>query len=403
MPFQTLRAHGRHRFASGIIQALCAAALLAGLTACGGGGGGAPVADATLNAGGSAGSDSTTATGTVTGTATGAGSTSSTTTVVPAILIAGTAKQPLTLTGVVSLFAGSATSGTADGVGTAARFNNPYGITSDGTNLYVADTNSHTIRQINIATQAVTTLAGSGIGGAADGVGTAASFSRPSGITTDGIHVYVADSGNGLIRKISIATGAVSTLAGKVAGHRFSSFADGTGTTAEFGDLAGITTDGANIYVAENGSYRIRKVVIATGVVSTVAGNGTKGYVDASGTNARFEGAVAVSLIGDTLYVSDKGGLAIRQITLSTGQVNTVFSFNAGSSPTGLTNDGANLYATQASGGAVDKITLSSGGAATKSSFLGSNATLTDPYDITSDGKKLFLVNASSHTIYKID
>jgi hypothetical protein len=120
--------------------------------------------------------------------------------------------------------------GNADGTGAAARFYNPSGMTTDGTSLYAADYGNGTIRKIVITTGAVTTLAGTaGTIGHADGRGVAATFNSPSGITTDGTNLYVADSGNNTIRKIVIATGAVTTLAGtaRVAGH-----ADSTGVAA---------------------------------------------------------------------------------------------------------------------------------------------------------------------------
>ena len=90
-----------------------------------------------------------------------------------------------------------------DGTGAAASFKFPYGTTTDGTNLYVADTGNNTVRKIVIATGVVTTLAGTaGVTGSTDGTGAAASFNRPGGITTDGTNLYVADTGNNTVRKI---------------------------------------------------------------------------------------------------------------------------------------------------------------------------------------------------------
>ena len=106
----------------------------------------------------------------------------------------------LSLSTVVTTVAGTGSSGSANGTGTSASFYLPRGITTDGTNLYVADYGNALIRQIVISTGAVTTVAGTGSSGSADGTGTSASFSYPTGITTDGTNLYVA-SGN-LIRKI---------------------------------------------------------------------------------------------------------------------------------------------------------------------------------------------------------
>ena len=109
----------------------------------------------------------------------------------------------LSLSTAVTTVAGTGSSGSADNTtGTSASFNSPYGITTDGTNLYVADRNNHLIRKIVISTGVVTTLAGTGSFGSADGTGTSASFYNPSGVTTDGTNLYVVDQYNHLIRKI---------------------------------------------------------------------------------------------------------------------------------------------------------------------------------------------------------
>ena len=94
---------------------------------------------------------------------------------------------------------GSASSGSTDATGTAARFKYPQGVTTDGTNLYVADQSNHRIRKIVISTGAVTTLAGSS-SGYTDATGTSARFKHPRGITTDGTNLYVADTDNHAIR-----------------------------------------------------------------------------------------------------------------------------------------------------------------------------------------------------------
>ena len=104
--------------------------------------------------------------------------------------------------GAVTTLAGSGTAGAIDGTGTTASFYNPFGLTTDGTNLYVADTYNHKIRKIVIASGVVTTLAGTGTIGAIDGTGTATTFNYPFGITSDGTSLYVADQSNHKIRKI---------------------------------------------------------------------------------------------------------------------------------------------------------------------------------------------------------
>jgi sugar lactone lactonase YvrE len=263
-------------------------------------------------------------------------------------------------TGVVTTLAGTAgSSGSTDGTGVAARFNIPGGITTDGTKLYLTDSRNHTIRQVVIATGVVTTLAGSaGISGSADGTATAARFSGPGGITTDGINLFVADSGNHAIRKVEIASGAVTTLAG-TAGT--SGPTDGAGVTAQFNNPIGITTDGTNLFVADTFNNTIRKVVIATGAVTTVAGTAdSSGALDGTNATARFYNPFGISMDGTNLYVTEiYPNNTIRKIVIATGAVSTLAGI-AGSSgstdgvgttatfnyPLGVTTDGRNLFIT---------------------------------------------------------
>lgn len=267
-------------------------------------------------------------------------------------------------TGVVATLAGSGSEGSDDGTGGAASFKNPNSITSDGTHLYVADTYNHKIRQIEMATGVVTTLAGSGSEGSDDGTGGAASFKNPNSITIDGTHLYVADTGNHKIRKIEIATGAVTTLAGS---GSYDS-ADGTGAMASFGSPRGITTDGAHLYVTDSDYSKIRKIEIATSVVTTLAGTGSDGSADGTGAAASFYYPQGVTTDGTHLYITDSGNNKIRKIEIATGLVTTLAgSDSVGSddgiataakfnNPTGITTDGFALYVTDSNNNTIRKI-----------------------------------------------
>lgn len=185
-------------------------------------------------------------------------------------------------------------------------------LTMDGTNLYLANSDNHTISRVVIASGAFSTIAGtSGLSGSANAWGGAARFNGPKGITTDGTYLYVADTGNNLIRKVVIATGEVTTLAGGYTGLTY----DGTGVGAQFKAPMGITTDGKNLYVADSGAHIIRKVVIASGVVTTIAGSANAtGNVNGSGSDARFNDPRSITTDGVSLFVSDYNNHVIRRI-----------------------------------------------------------------------------------------
>ena len=232
--------------------------------------------------------------------------------------------RKVTSAGVVSTLAGSAgSSGTTDGTGSAARFFTPKGLVSDGTHLYVTDTSNQTIRQVVIGTGATTTLAGgAGTSGTTDASGTAARFSAPFGIAFDGTDLFVTDTGNQTIRKVTTG-GVVTTLAG-TAGT--SGTTDATGTAAKFNTPSGVASDGTHLFVADSGNHTIRKIVIATGVVTTLAGTaGTAGSADGTGAAARFNTPIGMTIDNaGNLYVSDQNYTKIRKIVTSTGVVTTI-------------------------------------------------------------------------------
>jgi sugar lactone lactonase YvrE len=220
-------------------------------------------------------------------------------------------------TGVVTTLAGSTNRGNDDGTGRAATFNEPAGVAVDAAgNVYVADTENDSIRKISPA-GVVTTLAGGEGPGEQDGTGAAARFFGPRGVAVDATgHLYVADTGNNLIRKVSPA-GAVTTLAGtrvKFVGSQVIRFADGTGADAVFNSPNGVAVDGSgNVYVADTENNCIRKVSPAS-VVTTLAGS-IQGFEDGAGATAKFFLPRGVAVDGSgNVYVADRGNERIRKI-----------------------------------------------------------------------------------------
>jgi mucin-19 len=227
--------------------------------------------------------------------------------------------RKITSSGVNTLFAGSTNGNTgfSDGTGTNARFYYSQGLAVDNLdNIYVADTSNYRVRKIT-PSGSVTTLAGNGQSGFFDGIGTSASFSYPRYlvIDTSGI-IYVSDSNS--IRKIS-PSGSVTTLAGSIYSG---GFADGTGTNAIFSSLQGLVVDtSGTIYAAD--SHRIRKIT-SFGIVTTLAGSGTSGFVDGIGTNAKFSSPTAISIHPTgNLFVLDSNNKCICMISPS-GNVMTL-------------------------------------------------------------------------------
>jgi hypothetical protein len=233
--------------------------------------------------------------------------------------------RKITPGGVVSTLAGTPlAAGSADGTGASARFNGPAGVAVDSSgNLYVSDTGNDTIRKITPG-GVVSTYAGApgGIGGSNDGTGAAAQFSGPAGITVDGSgNVFVADQINDTIRKIAPG-GVVTTFAGLAAGAGAS---DGAGSTGRFRAPYGVRADSSgNVYVADTGNQTIRKITPG-GTVSTLAGTvGHSGSADGQGTAASFNIPLGVGVDGSgNVYVADYNNDTIRKIT-SGGAVTTI-------------------------------------------------------------------------------
>jgi sugar lactone lactonase YvrE len=228
--------------------------------------------------------------------------------------------RKVTPEGVVTTVAGSGKDGFADGTGLEAAFSMPSGIAIDEYgNIYAAEWKGHRVRKIT-PEGVVTTLAGSGNAGFADGTGEAASFNRPEQVAVDSKgNVYVADSKNHRIRKIT-PSGVVTTIAGSGKND----FADGRYTEAAFKTPSGIALDRAgNIYVADMENRRVRKVT-SEGVVTTLAGSGKAAFADGTGENASFKLPFGLCVDGSgNIYLADCADNRIRKITPS-GTVTTL-------------------------------------------------------------------------------
>lgn len=269
--------------------------------------------------------------------------------------------------GTVSTLAGAGYAGYADGQGTSAVFQHPSAIAVDGSgNVFVSDQQNHRIRKIT-PSGSVTTFAGSGSPGFADGTGTGASFQYPMGLAFDGLgNLFVADAYNHRIRKIT-PSGTVSTYAGTGAVGSVNS----TALLSTFNYPMGLALDAAgNLYIADRFNHMVRKIS-ASGNVTTLAGSGSIGSSNGAGTGASFNYANGVAVDGSgNVYVADQQNNMIRKITQA-GVVTTLAgTTSAGSddgdtnvarftSPYGLCIDTqGNLYIAENSSNRIRKITM---------------------------------------------
>ena len=363
-------------------------------------------------------------------------------------------------TATVTTYAGAlGQAGTTDGPVASARFREPEGIATDGAgNLYVADVDNNTIRQIALATGQVTTIAGTaGVAGNADGVGAAASFNKPKGLAADGAgHVFIVDSLNSSVRQLTLAddsvttraafalpptgvaadgsdlivttgddrvvridpTGVVSTLAG---GLNLSGFVDGAAADARFFRPAGLWVESGRILVADDGNWAVRAIATADDSVSTWLGALSAGSADGSGSAARFFAPQGVVVAGTTAYVADTDNHTIRTVDLQTGAVTTLagavgqaaYADGPGAdarfnTPIGLALDDAatQLYVADSGNRSIRAIDLGAGivttlptNGAPGSGFARFNA----PSGLARDGTHLYVSDTGDHVIVAVD
>ena len=334
------------------------------------------------------------------------------------------AVRKVTQSGDVTTLAGSSLGGRANGAGTVARFSSPYGITRDAAgNLFVVDSDNHSIRRISTDLMVTTFAGGFTESGSTDGVGTDARFYSPFGGTTDsGGNLFIAEFGNHTIRKITSAASA-SNFAG-TAGS--SGSANGTGSAARFNNPVGVVSGPAGIlYVADSGNHTIRKIT-STGVVNTFAGSpGLTGWANGTSTAARFNQpqGLAIDSSGN-VYVADYGNHIIRKIT-SAGSVTTLAGTagSAGSTngngaaarfnfPFGIAVDASgNVFVSDWGNHTIRKITSTgdvttlAGTALTSGSAdgTGSAARMNRPCGLTLDSTgNLYIADRFNHTIRKL-
>ena len=283
--------------------------------------------------------------------------------------------------GNVSTIAGNGFTSFNNGPISQALFNLPFGIIFDPTsgNIFVSDQGNNMIRMINMTSGIVSTIAGS-IGEINTAPALQAAFLRPAGIAFDSINrnLYIADSGNCLIRLFNITTSTVSIFAGSTLGYF-----DGPVLNAQFFNPYGIALDpsNGNVFVADSGNNVIRLINATSSTVSTIAGYGSLGYYDGPATNAEFDYpySLAFDSANRYLYIADTDNSAIRLLNMTSAQVSTVagngysgyFDGPASSAlfsyPRGIAFNATtgNLYIADSGNNAIRIINLASGNVST--------------------------------------
>ena len=205
------------------------------------------------------------------------------------------------------------------GQATAALLNLPWGIAVDGAgNVYIADMFNQRIRKITVSTGNISTLAGTGVAWFnGDGIqATTAQLKNPVGVAVDASgNVYIADQSNDRIRKITLSTGIISTVAGTgVSGYS----SDGVAATSSQLNLpVGIALDASgNMYIADSGNNRIRLVTVSTGIITTIAGDGISGYAGdgGPGTSAQFKTPNGIAVSCSAVYITDEFNYRVREL-----------------------------------------------------------------------------------------
>jgi sugar lactone lactonase YvrE len=347
--------------------------------------------------------------------------------------------------------------GTDNGPIAMARFREPEGITLDGNTMYVADTDNNTIRAIDVNAGMVSTIAGSGAMGAMDGTGLIAQFSKPKAIVADGMgNLYVTDSGNGAIRKVTVPGAVVSTLctfqtqpnglvldgtdlvvalgdhtlarvdttSGTITPYAGASnmmgYVEGAPADARFFTPAGLWKDGTAIYIADEKNEAVRK--LAGGMVSTVAGANPIGSNDGTGTAARFFGPTGIAIDSQgIIYAADTNNHTIRRVDPSTGAVTTLAGaagqmgltdgngagalFNT-PSDLALDDDTGTLYVVDTGNRAVRTVDVNTGDVVRFpiGPMMGSGFTTFDyPTGLALEGGKLYVTDYTLHIVAAVD
>jgi hypothetical protein len=272
------------------------------------------------------------------------------------------------------------------------------------------------IYQVDLATGALTTAAGlEGAPGSNDGIGQNARFYQPAGLWGDGDYLYIADSFNGAIRRMSLTTNAVTTIAGFPG---LQGIADGIGRSALFNYPSNIWGDGTYLYIRDN--YAVRRLTLATNEVRTIAGSGTRGQIDGFGSKAQFYSTSSFWGVGGVLYLTDD--LRVRALDTTTAEVFTIagrpaiFADGVGmaalfNTPTGIWGDSNYVYVTEQANHVLRQIDRRTSevrtvagvaGQSGSTDSVGARASFKEPKGICGVGDAIYVADYGNQSIRKV-
>jgi trimeric autotransporter adhesin len=353
--------------------------------------------------------------------------------------LTGTGAGPLAvlIPGIISTVAGNGIAGTTGngGAATSAELNDPGKVAVDSAgNVYIANYNNQDIQKVTASNGNISIVAGNGTSGflGDGGAATGAEFKHPSGLGIDSAgNIYVADKNNCRIRKVTVATGVIATVAGN--GTCAYTNDGGLASSAEIHNpSSNIAFDSkGNWYFGDNSSYRLREVNASTGIINTVAGNGTQGYTGdgSAATSAEINNPSGVALDSSgNIYFSDFGAEVVRKVAVATGIISTV----AGTGTAGYSGDGgpainaqinnpgslnvdlaANIYiadsnnrvrVVNAASGTISTLVGNGTGGYTGDGGPATSAELNSPADMALDSAgNMYIADSSNNVIRKVN
>jgi hypothetical protein len=337
----------------------------------------------------------------------------------------------ISVPGTIHTFAGYGAPGFAGdaGLATLARLALPFGVAAGNGALFIADADNHRVRRVNLSTCTIETIAGTGVAGFSGDGGAAvnARLNTPRGVAVSGDTLYVADSNNHRVRQIDLTTGVITT----VAGSGDFTFA-GDGGAALAAGISGpfnVSVSGGSLFIADRGNHRVRRVDLLSGTITTVAGNGVATFGGDGGpaTAASLSFPRGMAVVNGGLFVADSGNNRVRRVDLTSGIITTAAGDGSGGlgadgvpatttsvwAPTGLASEGDGVIVAEENGHRVRRLDLVTGtittlagtgvAGASGDEGPGTAAELRNPGGVAVGPGAIYIADTHNHRVRRLD